>query len=474
VSSWDRRSERELARSRDAAIARQMADVVGIGSPFWVDRLAALELTASAITNAAQLARLPALTERDVSPQGDPAQFASLVVQPPQRWAAHADGPVLRRALTRRLRNRDGYRRVVETDTRPTSFLEAGLTMDYLLACTRGDLDLMARAGARALSVLGIGPADTMAIAVPPAATVEYRGLALAALAAGVPALTPGGDPAAVAAWLAVAPVSVLAAPAAELAGLLDALTGTDLSALRLAVAVGAPSAADRLAAEQALADAGAAPGARVLAVHAPNGARVLWAECPQAPADQAALHTYPDLEVVQLCDPETGEDYRGDGPGEPVLTQLGFRGSALVRWRTGDLAGGPVLDAACPGCARTVPRLASGGLAAGGLAAGVAEGRLDLRAVAGLLSGWPGLADWAIAVGRRARDGAGRITVHLGASADPGELVGQLAPALEQAAGVLPSQIVAVPAARFTRPEGDALTPRIVLEAPAAAARLG
>lgn len=448
--------------ARDRAIRAQVMGVVGVGSAYWRERFTALGLDPTTIAGAAELSRIPPVTERDVSPGGEPADFAALVVAPPERWAVHADGLALRRALARRLIDRDAYRRAVAYDTRPVSFLSAGLTVDYLLACTRGDLDLMARAGARLLAVLGVGAADTMLLAVPPGPSVGYRGLALAALAAGVPALTPGADPGEVAAYLAIAPASVLAAPADQLADLLDALSGTDLSGLRLAVAVGVPSAADRLAAEQALADAGAAPGARVLAVHAPSGARVLWAECP----GQAALHTYPDLEVVEVCDPDTGEDYAGSGVGELVITQLGFRGSALLRWRTGDLVAGPVVGGPCPGCGRNVPRLPTDGMRAGGLAVTLGErsggARVDLRMVTGVLAGWAGLDDWALGLGRRGWDGTDLLTAYLATTGDPGELAVGLAPALAGAAAPLRTQVVISAPEQYAPPAGARLTARI------------
>ena len=83
---------------------------------------------------------------------------------------------------------------------------------------------------------------------------------------------------------------------------------------LQTLLLVGAPTDAERAAAQDA-----AGAEVTVRSVHAPAGARLLWAECREAGA-AGGLHTYPDLDLVQLVDPESG-DNTTEG-GEVVLTQ--------------------------------------------------------------------------------------------------------------------------------------------------------
>ena len=104
----------------------------------------------------------------------------------------HAAGPILRRALRLRLTHRDAYRRLVEIDTKPTSYVWSGLGFRYPLASTRGDLDVVARAGARLWEVLGLTAHDALLSAVPVAQTAEHIGLHFAAMASGAPAMFPG------------------------------------------------------------------------------------------------------------------------------------------------------------------------------------------------------------------------------------------------------------------------------------------
>lgn len=463
MKSWDRLDPQARARATDEAIHSQFAHAVGVFSPYWIEKLASLGLDPAGIRARDELAAIPAVAERDIAPTGDPAEFGSLVLRIPEHWAMHAEGPRLRSALLSRLRDRDAYRRAVMMDRRPATFFSTGLGMDYLVAATRGDLDLMARAGARLFDVLGISASDALLVALRPNRTVSYRGLVLAALASGVPALTAGAEGLAEA--IRLFPATVLAAESGRLADVLEELaaSGAELGQLRLALAVGAPSEEDRLAAEQALADSGAAPDAVVLAVHAPAGARVLWGECHQAGAGERSLHTYPDLEVVEVCDPDTGESYVGEGPGETVLTQLGFQGSALVRWRTGDLVDGPLLTQACSGCGRAVTRIPTEGLLAGALVVEVNGIRTDLRAVAAVLAARPDVSEWVLAAGRRARDGAGALIAHLAVDGrDAGDVALEVAEALMDGPGPV-TQIVATDQGSLRRPSGDALTARIV-----------
>ena len=85
---------------------------------------------------------------------------------------------------------------------------------------------------------------------------------------------------------------------------------------------------------------------------------RKCWAECPGEA--EGGVHTYPDLELVEIVDPDTGKPVPDGETGELVYTNLTGRGSTVLRYRTGDLIVGGMSWAPCPHCGRTVPRLAS------------------------------------------------------------------------------------------------------------------
>lgn len=461
MASWDRRTPTQLTSQRETAVRTQVVDAVAPFSPFWRDRLTALGRTAASVATPAGLASLPAAGERDVCPDGDPAGAAGLVLQAGESgYALHADGPSLRRALTRRLAAPGSYRAVVEADTRPTSYVFAGRAVRFPVASTRSDLDLVTRAGARLWQVLGLTRADVVVSTLPSEPTALGQALTLAALGSGSPLLAPGRDGAADALRLVAATVLVVPADAAaETVQDLDEL-GAPLGAVRTVLVAGAPYDDERAALVEALGAIGVT--ATVLAVHVPDGHRLLWGECRPS-GGASGLHTYPDLEVVDVVDPETGEQ-GGTGAREVVVTQLGMFGTALLRWRTGDVAEA-VTDGACPSCSRTVPRVV--GLRRGAL---VPELELrsgtrpvDLRAVASALSGRPDVADWRVVLGRSARDGADELLVHLSppAGTDAAEVAVAVARDVRLAAGLLPTQVVV--AEDGALPLGSGVTRRIL-----------
>jgi phenylacetate-coenzyme A ligase PaaK-like adenylate-forming protein len=87
--------------------------------------------------------------------------------------------------------------------------------------------------------------------------------------------------------------------------------------------------------------------------------AKLAWAECPfHEDAGSAGYHIHPDLALIEIVDPKTGEP-RGEGePGEIVFTPLNARGSVVLRYRTGDCIDGGLFQEPCPFCGRNVPRL--------------------------------------------------------------------------------------------------------------------
>jgi phenylacetate-coenzyme A ligase PaaK-like adenylate-forming protein len=101
------------------------------------------------------------------------------------------------------------------------------------------------------------------------------------------------------------------------------------------------------------------APQIDVLRTYAFTEAKMAWAECPfQEDAGSAGYHMHPDLALIEIVDPKTGEP-RGEGePGEIVFTPLDARGSVVLRYRTGDCTDGGLVYERCPFCGEFTPRL--------------------------------------------------------------------------------------------------------------------
>jgi hypothetical protein len=414
VASWDRRSAGETLSMQRSLLASQLRDTIGPFSPFWREQLSSLDVRPAALRDPADLAKLPAVGERDLCTDGDPLGMARLVIQADEvGWGLHEKGPALRKGIVERLVSPEQYRRRVAAAIRPVSYHLAGLGLRYPVASTRSDLDLMARAGARAWAVLGLTPGDVLVSALDPGPSLVTTALFYAALGAGAPALHVGATASEL---LSVVPATVLAVRDAEA---LDDLV------------------------------AAVAPGRAVLRIWGPDDGRVLYAECRQGGAS-AGLHTYPDLEVLETVDVLTGE--RGPATlgqaGELVVTQLGFRGSALLRWRTGAVLPSAPRTEPCPACGRTVPRLPSalvpdGAVPALALLDGVA--RVDLRAAAAALDGRPDLSGWLIEIRRAARSGRAQFLVHVAPrqGADVAAACIAAATDIASVSGVMPTQLL-------------------------------
>lgn len=370
ASGWGRRPPAQREREQRQRLAAWLADEVIPFSPFWRQRLSGLDDDALG-----DIRRLPVTEEAEIAGAGGPGNPALLLLPTEDAFKRHAGRGDLwaaarevGRATARGRRPEDARREVLFNRYKPVHLHEVGAGR-ITVAYTRSDLDRLHLAGARTAEVVGLGADDALVSAVPAGPTLAFWGVYHAALAAHATALHPvsaAGDPTdAVLRACALLDPTALALPVESAEYLLTELgeAGVRLARLRLVLTVGAPpSPAQR---DEIFHLAAALDGTvRVQAVWAPPGARALWAECRPAAGDPPeatyGLHTYPDLDVVELRDPASGATVSGErASGELLYTSLGWRGTAFVRVATGAWAGGFGRDVVCPSCGRTVPRLA-------------------------------------------------------------------------------------------------------------------
>jgi phenylacetate-coenzyme A ligase PaaK-like adenylate-forming protein len=133
-----------------------------------------------------------------------------------------------------------------------------------------------------------------------------------------------------------------------------------DMSKLRALICVGRSLTVDERGQLGEAVQAAGATNVSIAVAAAPAEGRVLWGECavPAGRTETFGLHTFPDLDLIEVVSPDTGVPLGEEQPGEIVITPLQFRGGGAPRWRTGDLAVGGMTTKPCPNCGRTVPRV--------------------------------------------------------------------------------------------------------------------
>jgi phenylacetate-coenzyme A ligase PaaK-like adenylate-forming protein len=80
------------------------------------------------------------------------------------------------------------------------------------------------------------------------------------------------------------------------------------------------------------------------------------WGDCGDD--EDRGYHTCPDMEIIEVVDPDTGQTLAEGETGELVVTNLDARGSVVLRYRTGDILADGFTTEPCPNCGRTMPRI--------------------------------------------------------------------------------------------------------------------
>ena len=137
--------------------------------------------------------------------------------------------------------------------------------------------------------------------------------------------------------------------------------------------------------------------------------ARMAFSECPASHAESPGYHTFPDLGVFEVVDPESGRVLGEGETGELVYTPIDGHGTVICRYRTGDLAVGGITWDPCPWCGRTVPRIASELRRASdqrSMSLTKIKGTLvDLSSMGSLLSSLPEIEEWQVLLQKRNDD---------------------------------------------------------------------
>jgi len=316
-----------------------------------------------------ELGRIPPATRVEVlDPVRNPDGARGLMLQGTSEGVRRfSDRSVLYRVAAARLFGGEEVQELaIEAASRPIHIhLAPGPGGPIPVAYTRDDLNLFARAGARAAKLVGLDRSDRVLNLIPFGPTLDFWGVFYMTHGVGTSAIHSRAEGAelsrALWAFESTRPTAV-ALPADEASEFprLAREGGLDLSELNVLVAVGRSlTKTERERVGEELASSGAGE-ARIAAAYGVAEGKILWAECavPAGKTETFGFHTSPDLEIVEILSPETGEPLGEQTPGEITVTGLGFRGGGVPRWRSGDLALGGVTTQPCPNCGRAVPRV--------------------------------------------------------------------------------------------------------------------
>ena len=364
---WDRLAPRDYVRLQESVLVDLIQRFVYPFSPFYRRLLDERGIRPRHIRRLRDIERLPLVSREDFAPTPNDAwrPFRALLRPDERSFKRSAHRSLLRRvAVEKLLRGDEAAERLLGEEFKPIHLhlpVRGGPVVGYTIR----DLSALAQAGARAMAVLGARRQDVLVSVLPIGPELGFWHGYYAALGAGMAALHLGAGevvrPAQAAGWMERTGATILLAQPAYAEGLLRGARPSTFASLR-SLALWEPTelqgARERYTIRLRAGGAGEASVAGLLGV---AEARVAWAECPTPPGDPEAsygYHTYPDLELLEVVDNE-GNSLAENEPGELVYTSLDWRGSVLLRYRTGVVARRGITWDRCAGCGRTVPRIA-------------------------------------------------------------------------------------------------------------------
>lgn len=330
-------------------------------SPFFRQRLEELKLHWSDFRTTDDLVKLPLISKADIAPTDDDrARPRKFILQPDEHLIKKfATKPELLSLVKLKVLRHDP-KPVLEREYKPLHlhFTTGRTALPTPFAYSRYDLDLLRETGRRAFNVAGFSSDNVGLNAFPYSPHLGFWLAYYGLLEAGLTSLATGGGKVMgtqkIMDSIERLKVNVVTMIPGYCYHLLRAAVkqGRDFSNLKYIV-FGAErvSPAFREKVKELLTQVGAHE-VQILATYASTEAKTAWIQC----AEHTGYHLYPDLEFIELVDAE-GQRVPDGQPGEIVYTALDWRGTVVVRYRTGDLAQG-IEYTPCPGCGRTVPRI--------------------------------------------------------------------------------------------------------------------
>jgi phenylacetate-coenzyme A ligase PaaK-like adenylate-forming protein len=329
-------------------------------SPYYRELFKKYDLSLADVRTTDDLVKLPFTTKEDLAPREDdrarPKQF---ILQPDEHLIKKfAPKSHLLKLLWKKITKQDVTRRL-EWEYKPIHlhFTTGRTALPTPFAYTACDLETLKETGKRLLDVSGISHKEVGINAFPYSPHLAFWLTYYAMATIGMTSLATGGGK-------IMGTQKIIDAIERMKAGVVAFIPGYCYHLLREAVKqkrdfsnlkhvlFGGERVSDGLRQKvKEMCAALGAPRLTILATYAMTESKTAWIQCHEA----SGYHLYPDMEFIELVD-EEGRRVR-EGGGEIVYTALNWRGSVVVRYKTGDLAKG-IEEGACPHCGKTVPRI--------------------------------------------------------------------------------------------------------------------
>jgi phenylacetate-coenzyme A ligase PaaK-like adenylate-forming protein len=451
-------SPKEIRRLQEEKLRTFVAEQLPL-SPYYRALFEREGIDPRRVRTIADFRRLPFTTKADLLPTGDSPERSLDFVLRPEPKLLRKHWPRMR-LLMLLARGRGGAIEHLEREYRPmfATFTTGRSAGPVPFLYSRHDVDLLREGAGRLLTVHGLTREDRIVNLFPYAPHLAFWATTFGGLETGAFVLGTGGGKVLGSAGTVRAIERLKASALVGVPGFVHHCLrrakelGSVFPQVRTVV-LGAEKLPDAL--RDRIREAVGEMGAKEVAVLGTYGfteARMAWGECREGEGE--GYHLYPDLAFLEIVDPETGEP-RGPGEdGEIVFTPLEGRASTVLRYRTGDLSQGGIVEEPCPHCGRSVPRLSSSITRK----TNVADLRLvkmkgtlvSLDEIAGVLGSFREVEEWQIELRRENDDpfGLDELVVYaaLGNGTSAEDFTARLREAMRNACEVTPNRVEILP----------------------------
>jgi phenylacetate-coenzyme A ligase PaaK-like adenylate-forming protein len=364
LTKWQRLSEPVIRRLQAEKLRQYLRTVILPFSAHYGKLFREHGLDTDSFRSLDDLQRIPFTTKNDLlgTPE-QPQRFKDFILVPDQKVLARRPGTILNALLHGRAAVKEKF----ESEFRPVfvTFTTGRSAEPTPFFFTQRDVRHLETAGSRLAAICGGHREDKMLNTFPFAPHLAFWLAHYTGIAGGILTLSSGGGKVMGSEGnlrqIRKLKPDILIGMPTFIYHLLHQAAEEGLRCENLRrIVLGGEKISDGL--RQKLRDLGIELGATNLDIIGTYGfteAKLAWPECP-FPHDQASggYHMYPDLGIIEIVDPKTGECVGTEQPGEVVFTPLDARGSVVMRYRTGDFTDGGLTYERCPHCGRSLPRL--------------------------------------------------------------------------------------------------------------------